>query len=153
MSRATLPNLKFLEHQAKAAIRSDEDAVNKIVKHRELRVPAAFERKCIQIVMLEAEELSYKIPAEWVELTCDVFLQAWGSTCTAFDVMPDGSAAVGGCAMTDAYTVVFHEHVSDTYVVFVDNELCYMVQNPTDAFLEDLKNRNLRSLSEAERRY
>ena len=88
-----------------------------------------------------------------VNLECMVFTQVWGSTCTAFDVMPDGSAAIGGCAMTKAYTVVFRELNTEVYCVFVDDRPCYMVTDPTEKFYEDLKNHNMKSLSEARKFY
>ena len=88
-----------------------------------------------------------------VNLECMVFTQMWGSTCTAFDVMPDGSASFGGCAMTNAYTVVFRELNTEVYCVFVDDRPCYMVTDPTEQFYEDLKNHNMKSLSEAKKCY
>lgn len=88
-----------------------------------------------------------------VNLECMVFTQTWGSTCTAFDVTPDGLASVGGCAMTKAYTVVFRELNTEVYCVFVDNRPCYMVIDPTEKFYEDLKNHNMESLSRAKKLY
>ena len=83
----------------------------------------------------------------------DVFQQWWGCSCTAFDIMPDGSPTIGCSAMTPAYTVVMHEVHTDTYVVFVDNRLCYIVENANEEFHEDLVNRNMASLSEAKKIY
>lgn len=82
-----------------------------------------------------------------------VFPQLWSSTATAFDVMPDGSPAIAGCAMTEAYTTVIHEEITDAYGVFIGNEPCYMVMDATDVFYEDLKNCNMRSLSNAKKFY
>lgn len=131
-----LPNLELLEYMAEQVIRGNEEAMKKIKKRYEESMPKAFRRKTIP-----------------VELSCEVFSQVWGSTCTAFDVMEDGGPAVGGSAMTSAYTTVFRESVSDTYVVFVDGRLCYLVEKPTKEFLKDLKHRNLKSLSEAKKDY
>lgn len=83
----------------------------------------------------------------------EVFLQMWGSTCTAFDIYEDGSPAIGGCAMTEAYTVVIHERLTDIYFVFVNDRLCYYVENANQTFLDDLKERNIKSLSEAKKSY
>lgn len=77
----------------------------------------------------------------------------WGSTCTAFDICEDGSPALGGCAMTEAYTVVIHERLTDTYFVFVNNRLCYYVEDANQTFLDDLKEHNIKPLSEAKKVY
>lgn len=82
-----------------------------------------------------------------------VFPQVWGSTCTAFDICPDGSPAMGGDAMTTAYTTVVRETNTEHYGVYIGNKLCYIVDNPTDEFYEDLKNHNMASLSVAKKRY
>lgn len=92
---------------------------------------------------------------KWIRPTYSVkvFKQTWGSTALAFDVMPDGSAAWGGCAMTDAYTVVIHEEITDSYGIFIGNRPCYVVFDATEDFYEDLKNCNMKSLSQAKRWY
>lgn len=82
-----------------------------------------------------------------------VFKQTWGSTATAWDVMPDGSPAIAGCAMTDAYTTVIHEGVTDSYGVFIGNEPCYVVFDATEEFYADLKNQRMKSLSWAKKCY
>lgn len=82
-----------------------------------------------------------------------VFPQTWGSTATAFDIMPDGSPAVAGCAMTEAYTTVIHEIVTDSYGVFIGNKPCYIVFDATEVFFEDLKNLRMKSLSQAKKYY
>lgn len=87
------------------------------------------------------------------DLSVDCFVQTWGSTCTGFDVDEHGIPLWGGSAMTDAYTTVVHERQTDMYVVFFNDRICYIVENPTDQFYEDLKNRNLARLSEALKRY
>lgn len=87
------------------------------------------------------------------EFDATVFLQTWGSTNTGFDVMPNGDPSVGGDAMTSAYTVVMHEKQTNVYGVFVDNRFCYMVTEPTESFIEDMKNRSMASLSVAKTRY
>ena len=109
------------------------------------------------------EELGAKIRQYWTErgykvtfgpkLRCDVFLQTWGSTCLGFDVDDDGNAMWGGQAMTDAYTTVFFEEITETYFVFFGGQQCYKVENATEAFLEDLKNRCLKSRSSAMKCY
>ena len=82
-----------------------------------------------------------------------VFLQLWASTCLGFDVDDEGNAYCGGSAMTEAYTTVMHETTSDTYFVFFDGDLCYVVTEPTEKFLNDLKNHRLESRSEAKVKY
>lgn len=88
-----------------------------------------------------------------LEFDATVFSQEWGGTNTAFDVMPDGSAAWGGAAITRAYTVVIQERTTDVYGVFVDDKPAYMVYNASEAFYEDLNARNMKSLSQAKKLY
>lgn len=89
--------------------------------------------------------------ARWVifpEFVIDsVFLQMWGSTALGFD------GNIGGCAMTEAYTTVVHERTTDTYAVFFDGVPCYMVYDPNEVFLEDLKNHMLAGKTRAARDY
>lgn len=88
-----------------------------------------------------------------VDFDVIVFSQVWGNTCTGFDVTPDGSPAVGGCAMTKEYTTVIHETVTDCYCVFFGDRPCYKVTNANQNFHEDLMKRQMASLSEAKERY
>ena len=82
----------------------------------------------------------------------EVFSQVWGSTCTAFDNTEDGSPAFGGCAMTEAYTVL--AFYRDCCAVFIGNVPCYVVQGPfTEPFLEDVKARNIKSYSDSKKYY
>lgn len=85
------------------------------------------------------------------DITAQVFPQIWGSTNTAFDITANGHAAIGGCAMTTAYTVVMYESQSNIYFVFVNNKFCYKIKDPNEVFFEDLKNQNLTSLSKYEK--
>lgn len=87
------------------------------------------------------------------EFTVTVFPQMWGSTNTAFDVMPDGSPAMGGCVMTTAYTTVIQETLTGTYGVFIGNKLCYVVSDATKEFYNDLAERSMACLSVARKRY
>lgn len=122
----TLPNLELLEYQVKLIINNDINIREKIKSFYESK---GFSTKNIV-----------------GDITCEVFMQTWGSTATAFGGM-------GGQMMTDAYTTVFHEQISDTYIVFIDNQLCYQVDNPNETFLKDLEKRHLKSLREAHEYY
>ena len=88
-----------------------------------------------------------------LDFVVEVFSQIWGSSCIAFDVCEDGSPAIGGSAMTEAYTVVFHERLLDFYFVYVDNKLCYFIENANQIFLDDLKEHRIKPLSEAKNVY
>ena len=123
------PNLELLEYKAKQFLSNDEEIVEKI---KELR-----KEKRYASVNFEAL----------------VFPQMWGSTCTGFDVMEDGSPSIGGCAMTKEYTTIIHELLTDTYVVCFGDRPCYSVTNANEEFFADLDNRNMASLSEAKRKY
>ena len=82
-----------------------------------------------------------------------VFPQTWSNTATAFDVTASGTPTIAGQALTTAYTVVMHEPVMDLYMVFVDNRLCYAVDEPNEKFLSDLSQHNLLCLSKALKEY
>ncbi len=87
------------------------------------------------------------------DFSVTVFSQIWGSTCTAFDVMPDGSPTMGGAAMTREYTVVIEETLTKTFGVFVGGRPCYMVSDAPDEFYADLAEKNMASLGRARKRY
>lgn len=125
----TYPNLELLEYKALECLNHKKEFLQKITEIRETN--------------------------KWARPYFDVivFSQTWGSTCTGFDIMEDGYPTIGGSAMTKEYTSVFHELVTDTYVVFFGNRPCYAVDNPTENFFQDLKNHNLASLSEAKKKY
>lgn len=76
-----------------------------------------------------------------------------GSTCTGFDVTPEGEAMIGGSAMTKEYTTIIHELLTDTYCVFFGDRPCYKVDNPSEDFYKDMLKRQMVSLSEAKNRY
>jgi hypothetical protein len=88
-----------------------------------------------------------------IDFTLEVFPQMWGSTCTGFDVTENGEPTVGGCAMTEEYTIVIHERTTDCYCVFFGEQPCYKVTNANKDFYDDLKNHRMASLSEAKKRY
>lgn len=88
-----------------------------------------------------------------IDFTLEVFPQMWGSTCTGFDVTENGEPTVGGCAMTEEYTIVIHERTTDCYCVFFGEQPCYKVTNANKDFYDDLKNHLMASLSEAKKRY
>lgn len=88
-----------------------------------------------------------------IDFTLEVFPQMWGSTCTGFDVTENGEPTIGGCAMTEEYTIVIHERTTDCYCVFFGEQPCYKVTNANKDFYDDLKNHRMASLSEAKKRY
>ena len=55
--------------------------------------------------------------------------------------------------MTTEYTTVVHEENTESYLIFFGDRPCYAVHNPTKKFYEDLKDRNLASLSKSKERY
>lgn len=126
---ARYPNLELLEYKARAALSRDEEFLK----------------------IFEEKKKNKKYV--YAEIDAVVFPQIWGSTCTGFDVTEDGSPACGGCAMTKEYTTVFHELLTDTYIIFFGEKMCYKVTNANAEFYEDLQKRQMASLSEAKRRY
>ena len=123
------PNLELIEYKAKQFLFGSEEFAEKLSKIRETN--------------------KYAAP----DFDATVFPQWWGSTCTGFDVMPDGSPAFGGCAMTKEYTTVIHELLTDTYFVFFGDRPCYSVTNANKDFIKDLKGCQMASLSESKKRY
>lgn len=126
---ARYPNLELLEYKARAALSRDEEFLK----------------------IFEEKKKNKKYV--YAEIDAVVFPQIWGSTCTGFDVTEDGSPAWGGCAMTKEYTTVFRELLTDTYIIFFGEKMCYKVTNANAEFYEDLQKRQMASLSEAKRRY
>ena len=126
---ARYPNLELLEYKARAALSRDEEFLK----------------------IFEEKKKNKKYV--YAEIDAVVFPQIWGSTCSGFDVTEDGSPAWGGCAMTKEYTTVLHELLTDTYIIFFGEKMCYKVTNANAEFYEDLQKRQMASLSEAKRRY
>lgn len=128
--KANYPNLELIEYQAYIAIKNNEELLKKFEDAKAKQ--GRFTR---------------------LDFVAEVFIQMWGNTGTAFDICSDGSPTIGGSTMTEAYTTVMHERTTDVYFVFVDNKLCYYVENANQAFLTDLKEHNIKSLSEAKKAY
>lgn len=123
-----LPNLELIMYKAIENLNNDKEFIAKVrkVKSSVIRI------------------LDFQI---------ETFPQLWGSTCTGFDITEDAKAALGGDAITVEYTTVVHEGITETYLVFFGDKACYTVHNPTKEFYEDLKERNLASLSKSKERY
>lgn len=85
-------------------------------------------------------------PYKSVDLVLHTFPQMWGSTALGFD-------GIGGQAMTEAYTTVVHERVTNTFVIFFGEKPCYSLIDPTEEFFEDLKNLRIAGVNEARDRY
>lgn len=119
-----LPNLELLLYKAQQILSNDKDFVLTINK-----------------VCAEA-----KISPDF---DVEVFSQVWSNTAIGFDE-PN---TVSGQAITEAYTTVVHERITDTYVVFFDNKPCYKVNDPNDVFMDDLKNHHLKGIAEAKEKY
>lgn len=129
--RAKVPNLELILYKAQEALASDSEFLEALNKKR------------------QEGNVNYVA----VEFDVTVFSQIWGSTCTGFDIMPDGSPALGGCAMTKEYTTIVHELATDCYCVFFGDRPCYKVTNANTAFFEDMLKHRMASLSEAKKRY
>ncbi len=82
-----------------------------------------------------------------------LFPQVWGSTCTGFDITPDGEPVFSGSAMTKEYTTVVQVSPINVYCVFFGNKPAYTITNPNKNFLNDLKEQNMYPMSRAKERY
>lgn len=98
---------------------------------------------------------SKKKENQFTDMNLDVivFPQLWGSTCTGFDETKDGTPVIACSAMTNAYTTVFHETLTDYYIVFFGDDACYVVEDASQKFFDDLNNRNMAPLSRARKEY
>lgn len=126
-----LPNLELLLYKAQQLLSHDEEFIRAITEAK------------------RDKNRQYVRP----DFDVECFPQIWGSTCTGFDIAPDGSPAIGGAAMTKEYTTVIHEAVTDCYCVFFGETPCYKVTNANQKFYEDLLKRNMASLSVAKKKY
>lgn len=131
--KPSYPNLELLEYKVKHRLSQDKDFTVKLQKAQ----------SCNQ--WLRADVIA------------TVFIQMWASTCTGFDVIvhEDGSTepVIGGCAMTEEYTTVMHERITNTYIICFGNRICYSVADANTRFLDDLKNHRLAGLKEAREVY
>ena len=127
--RLNYPNLELLEYKARQLL-SEDESFKEVLARKQGRNKYRHE-----------------------EYVAHVFPQLWGSTCLGFDILEDNSLAISGCAMTSAYTTVFHEVTTDTWVVFFGNNPCYKVTDANEEFLHDLAAQSMASLSEAKKRY
>ena len=125
----TYPNLELLEFKARLLLEKDNFYTEKVKSKREENKYASVSFEAI------------------------VFPQVWGSTCLGIDKDEHGGDIISGCAMTKAYTSVFHETLTDTYVVFFGNRAAYRVSDAPKQFYEDLKNRQMAPLSRAMKEY
>lgn len=120
-----LPNLELIMYKAQHLLTQDENFVKRLAEHKPCRV----------------------------DFVAETFPQMWANTCAGFDITPDGQPTVGGSAMTEVYTTVIKERVTNTYIVFFGDKACYKVDNPPETFLTDLNKRQMRSLSQAKELY
>ena len=77
------------------------------------------------------------------------YSQTWSNAATGFDEPNTMSCQ----AITDAYTTVVHECITNTYVVFFDNKLCYKVNDPNECFMDDLKNHCLKGITDQSKKH
>ena len=91
-------------------------------------------------------------------VSIDMFLQMWPSDACGFDEKGEHS----GPTCSEEYTTVFiHTHKKTPYSysdvvfagVFFGEKLAYTISNPNETFLEDLKERDIACVGDAEERY
>lgn len=113
----------------------------------------------LKLLLYQAETLMKEQGFLSFDFVLNVFPQMWGSSCLGFDETKNGKPAIGCDVLTEAYTTVIHERVTDTYFVYFDSNLCYvadmnkMTPEAKTVFLDDLKNRNMASRHYAKSRY
>lgn len=84
------------------------------------------------------------------ELSFEVFLQTWANTSCGLTL---NESDFSGQAITDSYTVVCHEIVTDSYIVFFGNYVGYLVTDASKEFLSDLMNHDLKGINYAKIHY
>lgn len=124
-----VPNLELVLYKAQQLLAQDKEFVNELAERRKTE-------KHLRI-----------------DFTLEVFPQMWGSTSTGFDVTENSEPTIGGCAMTEEYTIVIHQRTTDCYCVFFGEQPCCKVTNANEDFYDDLNNHRMASLSEAKKRY
>lgn len=132
MSNKTLPNLELLIYMAQQILLNDKDFVS------------AFNKVCAE-AKSKGSFGYFLVP----DFDVEVFSQTWSNAATGFDEPNTTSCQ----AITDAYTTVVHECITNTYVVFFDNKLCYKVNDPNECFMDDLKNHCLKGITKAKDAY
>lgn len=71
-----------------------------------------------------------------------MFPQTWGSTALGF-------GGIGGAAMTTAYTIVIS--CGREYAVYFGGRFAFKVNDPTENFFEDIRNKNIDAVSRTEK--
>lgn len=125
------PNLELLEYKAKQLLSQDKEFLSAV----------------------EAYKKENNTKYACFNFNTTMFPQVWGSTCTGFDVVADGSQAIGGSAMTKEYTTILCETLTGSYIVCFGDRPCYKVTNPSEDFINDMHQHRMVSLSEAKGRY
>ena len=77
-----------------------------------------------------------------------VFHQTWR---TVLGLKEDGDSEVDG--VYSYYTSVIYERLTDTYGIFQNNELAYLVEGSSEKLIEDIANQNMACLKIAKYRY
>lgn len=98
----------------------------------------------LELLDYKTREILKNRKVAYGELTVEVFIQTWGSTALGF-------GGFGGQMMTSAYTTVFSDELNGIHVVFFDGRPAYLVLDASDEFYKDLKNRDMKSVSQAGR--
>ena len=125
------PNLELLEYKAKQLLSQDKEFLAAVEAYK--------------------KENNTKYAA--FDFNTTMFPQVWGSTCTGFDIAADGSPAIGGAAMTKEYTTVLCETLTGSYIVCFGDHPCYKVTNPSEDFINDMREHHMSGLREAKTRY
>lgn len=125
----TYPNLELLEYKARQYASNDEEV-----------------KAEVEVIKNKRKALGKDIRNICFEFEAVVFLQTWGSTAL-------GLSEIGGQAITEAYTTVMMERLTETYYVFFGGRLAYRIMHPKEEFYTDLKNRELKSVKEAMVKY
>ena len=129
--KAKIPNLELLLYKAQQILAHDPDFIQ-------------------MIAVIMGNDNHEKVN---LDFSVECFSQIWGSTCTGFDVTEAGEPVMAGSAMTEEYTTIVHEKTTDIYCVFFGDRPCYKVDSPSNEFYEDMRNRQMASLSRAKNRY
>lgn len=102
--------------------------------------------------MIIADSLARKVGGEKLfapYFTAEVWLQSFPNTAGLFQ----RPGTVSGQAFSDYYITVMYERNTEIYGVFQGNDSVYRVTEANETFLNDVKNRRVKDIGDAEKEY
>ena len=96
--------------------------------------------------LVDSKNRMVKPQGAYPDFEAQVFLQNFPNTACLFSQR----GMVSGQSFMYAYITVIEEKNKKIYAVFCGNRIAFIKQYPNDAFFEDIKNHNVKTLGEIE---